>query len=156
MLGQDFNPKQAFRALKLIFYSLNSGLLLFFFVGVYLNDMAIPDFKVEVDIFTIVNILLLGMIPVGYLLSGRKLAAIEAGDPFSRKFEQYQIAMIIRWAVIEGVALFSVVGLIVLQDAKQLVIFVPCILALSMNTVTKEKMVKGAKLNHEEARSLDD
>ena len=31
--------------------------------------------------------------------------------------------MILRWAMIEGTALFSLVGLIVLQDAKQLMLF---------------------------------
>ena len=156
MLGHNPHPKAAYRTLKLIYYALNTGLLLFFFVGVYLNDKVIPVFKDEVDILTIVNLLLLGMIPLGNLISGRKLAAIEAGDPFARKFEQFQSAMIIRWATIEAVALFSIVGLILLQDGKQLVIFVICILILSMNTVTKEKLIKMARLNHEEARSLEE
>jgi len=57
--------------------------------------------------------------------------------------------------MIEGVALFSIVGLILLQDGKQLVIFVICILILSMNTVSKEKVIKLAKLTAEEARSLE-
>jgi hypothetical protein len=155
MLGNNPHPKAAFRALKLIYYALNTGLMLFFFVGIYLNDMAIPEFKDGVDILTLVNILLLGMIPVGNLISGRKLAAIEAADPFARKFEQFQSAMILRWAMIEGVALFSIVGLIVLQDGKQMVLFIVCILVLSMNTVSKEKVVRMAKLNKEEARSLE-
>ena len=64
--------------------------------------------------------------------------------------------MIIRWAVIEGTALFSLVGLILLQDAKQLVLFVICILVLSMNTITKEKVTRSAKLNTEESKALED
>ena len=64
--------------------------------------------------------------------------------------------MIIRWAMIEGTALFSIVGLILLEDAKQLVLFVFCILVLSLNTVTKEKVIRQAKLNAEEAKMLDD
>ncbi|MDX2432224.1 MAG: hypothetical protein QNK35_14905 [Bacteroides sp.] len=156
MLGNNPHPKAAFRALKLIYYALNTGLLLFFLVGIYLNDMAIPEFKDGVDILTLVNVLLLGMIPIGNVISGRKLAAIEAGDPFARKFEQFQSAMILRWAMIEGVALFSVVGLIVLQDGKQMVLFVICILILSLNTVNKEKMIKLAKLTPEEALLLEE
>ncbi len=156
MIGQDFHPRQAYRTLRIIFYSLNTGLLIFFIVGVYLNGMAIPDFKDKVDILTIVNVLLLGSIPAGYMISNRKMAAIEPGDPFSRKFEQFQSAMIIRWAMIEGAALFSIVGLILLKDAKQLVIFILCIVVLSLNTITKEKVVRMAKLNREEAKSLDE
>ncbi len=156
MLGQELQPRQAFRALKLIFYALNSGLLIFFFIGVYLNGMTIPGFSSEVDILTIVNVLMLGSIPLGYLISSRKLEVIKAGDPFFRKFGQYQTAMILRWAMIEGVALLSIVGLILLQDAKQLVLFILCVLLLSMNTVTKEKAIKMAKLNPEEARALDE
>jgi hypothetical protein len=48
------------------------------------------------------------------------------------------------------------VGLILLQDAKQLVIFILCILVLSVNSVTKEKVVRMAKLNQEEAKALED
>jgi hypothetical protein len=156
MQRQGLHPKQSFRALKLIFYALNTGLLLFFFVGIFLNDMAIPEFKDDIDILTLVNIFLLGMIPLGYTLSSRKIAAIREVDPFVKKFEQYQVAMIIRWAMIEGVALLSIVGMILLEDAKQLVIFLVCILVLSVNTVSKDKVVKGAKLNPDEERALDD
>lgn len=156
MIGERFQPKAAYRALKLIFYSLNSGLLLFFIVGIYLNGMQIPEFKEGVDMLTYVNIFLMLSIPAGYSISSRKMEAIDASDSFARKFEQFQAAMIIRWAMIEGIALFSVVGLIVLQDAKQLVIFVICVLVLSSNTVTKDKVTRLAKLNSEEAKALED
>ncbi len=156
MIGEKFQPKMAFRALKVIFYSLNTGLLLFFIVAIYLNDMQIPPFKEGIDILTYLNIFLLASIPAAYSISTRKMDAIDAGDSYSKKFEQFQSAMIIRWAVIEGVALFSLVGLIVLQDAKQLIIFVICILVLSSNTVTREKVTRMAKLNSEESRALDD
>jgi len=156
MIGEKFQPKAAYRALKLIFYSLNTGLLLFFIVGIYLNEMQIPAFKDGIDILTYVNVFLLASIPAGYTISSRKMEAIDAGDTFAQKFMQFQAAMIIRWAMIEGTALFSLVGLIVLQDAKQLILFVICILVLSSNTVTKEKVIRMAKLNSEEAKALGD
>ncbi len=156
MIGSKFQPRVAFRMLRVIFYSLNTGLLIFFMVGVYLNDMQIPGFSQEIDILTVVNIFLLGAIPAGYIFSNRKMDAIDPGEPFQKKFEQFQTAMIIRWAVIEGTALFSLVGLILLQDAKQLVLFVICILVLSMNTITKEKVTRSAKLNTEESKALED
>lgn len=124
--------------------------------GVYMNEMQIPEFQDEIDILTIVNILLLGIIPAGYMISTKKMEAIDPSDSFSKKFEQYQIAMIIRWATIEGIALISIVGLILLQDAKQLIIFIICIIVLSMNAVTKEKVTRMAKLNQEEAKALDE
>jgi len=156
MIGERFQPKAAFRALKLIFYSLNSGLLIFFIVGIYLNGMQIPEFKDGIDILTYVSVFLLVSIPAGYSISSRKMEAIDPADSFARKFEIYQSAMIIRWAMIEGTALFSLVGLIVLQDAKQLIIFVICVFVLSSNTVTKEKVTRMAKLNSEESRALGD
>ena len=156
MIGEKFQPKAAFRALRLIFYTLNTGLLLFFIVAIYLNDMQLPPFQEGFDILTFVNVALLLAIPIGNSISAKKMEAIDPADSFSRKFEQFQGAMIIRWAMIEGVALFSLVGLIVLQDSKQLVLFVICILVLSTNTVTKEKLTRMAKLNAEESRALDD
>ncbi len=154
MIGEKFQAKSAYRTLKIIFYALNTGLLLFFIVAIYLNEMQIPAFKDGTDILTYVNVFLLASIPAGYTISSRKMEAIDAGDSFAKKFEQYQSAMIIRWAMIEGTALFSLVGLIVLQDAKQLVIFVICILVLSSNTVTKEKVTRMAKLNSEESKAI--
>jgi hypothetical protein len=154
MIGDKFQPRAAFRAIKIIFYALNTGLLLFFMVGVYLNGMRIPSFKQELDVLTIVSLFLLATIPVGYYISNRKFDAIDAGEPFSAKWEQFQSAMIIRWAMIEGAALFSLVGLIVLQDAKQLILFIICILVLSTNSVNKEQATRLAKLNPEESKAL--
>jgi len=156
MIGEKFQPKMAYRVLKIIFYALNTGLLLFFIVSIYLNEMQIPPFKEGFDILTYVNVFLLAAIPAGYSISTKKMEAIDPADTFSKKFEQFQTAMILRWAMIEGTALFSLVGLIVLQDAKQLVLFILCILVLSANTVTKEKVTRMAKLNSEESRALDD
>jgi F0F1-type ATP synthase membrane subunit c/vacuolar-type H+-ATPase subunit K len=156
MIGERFQPKAAFRALRIIFYALNTGLLLFFIVAIYLNNMQLPPFQDGIDILTFVNVVLLAAIPAGYSISSRRMEAIDPADSFARKFEQFQVAMILRWALIEGVALFSLVGLIVLQDSKQLVLFVICILVLSSNTITKEKVTRMAKLNAEESRTLDD
>jgi hypothetical protein len=156
MLGSEFQPRVAYRTLRIIFYALNTGLLIFFMVAIYLNGLELPPFKDEINILTVVNLLLLAAIPVGYMVSSRKLDAIKPKEPFKVKFEQYQTAMILRWAMIEGTALFSIVGLILLQDAKQLVIFILCILVLSANTVTRDKVVRMAKLNPEEAKALED
>lgn len=156
MIGEKFQPKAAFRGLRIIFYALNTGLLLFFIVAIYLSGMQLPPFQEGFDILTFVNVVLLLAIPIGNSISSKRMEAIDAGDSFARKFEQFQAAMIIRWAINEGIALFSLVGLIVLQDSIQLVLFVICILVLSTNTVTKEKLTRMAKLNTEESRALDD
>jgi hypothetical protein len=164
MIEPEFQPRVAYRTLRIIFYTLNTGLLIFFLVAVYLNGLALPPFRDEIDLLTVVNLLLLSAIPVGYMISSRKLDSIKPKEPFSikpkepfsKKFEQFQTAMILRWAMIEGTALFSIVGLILLKDAKQLVIFILCILVLSVNSVTKEKVVRMAKLNAEEAKALED
>lgn len=156
MIDRSFDPRQAYRMLRIIFYSLNTGLLIFFIAGIYLNDMQVPQFTNSVDILTIANLLLAASIPVGYMISGRKMASINPKEPFSTKFEQFQSAMIIRWAMIEGTAIFSIVGMIVLNDAKQLVIFLLCIVVLSANAVTKDRVIRMAKLNKEEARMLLD
>ena len=58
MIGEKFQPKMAFRVLKIIFYALNTGLLLFFIAAIYLNEMEIPPFKEGFDIITYVNVFL--------------------------------------------------------------------------------------------------
>ena len=68
------------------------------------------DYSPFRKIVSYVNIFLMASIPAGYTISSRKMEAIDAGDSFSKKFEQYQSAMIIRLAMIEGTAVFSLVG----------------------------------------------
>lgn len=156
MIGEKFQPRLAFRNLKIIFYALNTGLMLFFMVSIYLSGMEIPPFQDGIDILTYVNVFLLASIPAAYSLSSKKMDAIDAGDSFSKKFEQFQSAMIIRWAMIEGCAIFSLVGMNVLQDAKQLIIFTICIFVLSSNSITKEKLTRLAKLSPEESKALNE
>ena len=114
MIGERFQPKAAYRALRIIFYAMNTGLLLFLLVAVYLIEMKLPPFHEGFEILTFVNVVLLAAIPIGYSLSSKRMEAIDPADSFPRKFEQYSAAMIIRWAMIEGVGLFSLVGLIIL------------------------------------------
>ncbi len=154
MMIPDFQPRAAFRLLRIIFYALNTGLLIFFLVAVYLNGLEFPPFHDQIDMLTVVNVFLLAAIPVGYTISNRRLEAINPKDPFPKKWDQFQTAMIFRWAMIEGTALFSIVGLILLNDAKQLVLFVLCIFVLSLNSVTRERAARMAKLNAEEEESL--
>jgi hypothetical protein len=156
MLNPDIQPRMAYRMLRIIFYALNTGLLVFFLVGIYLNGMAIPPFRDEIDLLTVVNVLLLTAIPAGHMLSNRRLESINPKDPFSKKWDQFQTAMIIRWAMIEGTALFSIVGMILLEDAKQVVLFIICILVLSFNSVSRDKVSRMARLNPEEEKALED
>lgn len=96
MLNPDIQPRMAYRMLRIIFYALNTGLLIFFLVGIYLNGMALPPFRDEIDLLTVVNVLLLAAIPVGHMLSNRRLESINPKDTFSKKWDQFQTAMIIR------------------------------------------------------------
>lgn len=156
MMNPDVQPRVAFRLLRIIFYALNTGVLIFFLVAVYLNGMSFPPFRDDIDILTVVNVFLLAAIPVGYTLSNRRMEAINPKDPFHEKWEQFQSAMILRWAMIEGTALFSIVGLILLNDAKQLVLLLLCLLVLAFNSVSREKVARMAKLNAEEEKALED
>ncbi len=135
---------------------MNTGLIVFLFLVVTIKEMQVPEFSNAADPITLVNVLLLALIPLGNWLSNKRMEAIDARDPFRRKFELFQLAMFIRWGIIEGVALFSLVGFMLLQDAKHLVLFLLCILAFAMASVSKERLINGAKLNAEEARALDE
>lgn len=156
MLNTDFQPRIAYRMLRIIFYALNTGLLIFFLVAIFLNGMAFPPFNDEIDILTVTNVFLLAAIPLGYTLSNRRLEAINPKDPFSKKWDQFQTAMILRWAMIEGTALFSIVGLILLKDAKQLVLFLICIVVFAFNAISRDKVARMAKLNREEEKAMED
>lgn len=58
--------------------------------------------------------------------------------------------------MIEGTALFSIVGMILLEDAKQVVLFIICILVFSFNSVSRDRASRMARLNPEEEKALED
>jgi hypothetical protein len=150
----NFSLKQSYRALKLIYASLISGLILFQLVTILMNDLAIPGIQEGFDVLNLVSAVLILMIPAGKMVSDRQVQTIDASAPLQSRFSKLQTAMIMRWAWIEGPAIFSIVVFLLLNDGKQLLLFLVCLVAFILAYPAKTKVADMLKLSEEEKREF--
>lgn len=150
----EFNLKQSYRSLLIINLALISGVMMFFLAILVIFDFQIPEFKSGFETINVVSVLIFGIIPVGVRVSAAMLKKIKDDSPLSDRFAQVQKALIVRWACIEGATLFSLVGLFLTEDSKQIAIFLLCLVMFFNYFLTKEKMVEMLKLEKDEARKF--
>lgn len=131
-----------------------SGVVIFQIVTLALFEFEIPGFKEGVDPMNIASAALLLVIPLGKMLSDRRLSTIKEDDPTKTKIEKLQSALIIRWACIEAPALFSIITFMILEDGKQLVLFLICLIAFVLANPTRDRFIKMGRLNNEEILEL--
>ncbi len=146
--------KQSYRILQTIYLALITGVVLFQGVTIFMNDWQIPDFKQGLDPLNILSLLMLSLIPVGKIVADKSLNRIDPGAALAEKTAILQKALIIRWACIEGPTLFAIVAFMLLQDGKQLVVFLIGFAAFIMANPSKVKIAVMAKLNETEKKEL--
>mgnify|MGYP001222635472 CR=1 FL=1 len=135
------------KVLRIIFISLMTGCIMFFLVMMLQFDFQLPPFKPGFDILNIVSIFLLISIPIGGFVSNKKLEAIQPGLPATLKIAELQTALIIRWATIEAPALLSLVVFMVLEDSKQIIVFLVTILAFVLANPTKDRIAEWGRFS---------
>lgn len=131
-----------------------AGVILFQLVTILMNQWKIPEFKEDLDLLNIVSILLLLIIPVGKMISDKRISAIDQNLDLASRFSLVQTSLIIRWATIEGPAFFSIVAFLLLQDGRQLVVFLVCLVAFILANPGMEKVSSYAKLSAEEKNRM--
>lgn len=108
------DARSAYMALKLIYFALISGVLVFMAVSVVISrqgTVAATDIK---DVLLIpVLIITFTTIPVGYLISSRILAKIPADIELKERITKYHQVLLPRIATCEGSALLSLVSFLV-------------------------------------------
>lgn len=103
---------QPFKTLQIIHAALCAGLIMFLAVTLFLNggkwhtDITAHD----VPLFYVAITFVVGMPFLSNLMYQKKLALVDLKAPANTKVVQYTTACIIRYALIEGAALFNVVA----------------------------------------------
>jgi len=146
--------KQLYKILLIIYASLIVGVVIFQAVAISLNDWKLPDFAPEIDILNIISLCMFFLIPAGKMVSDKLLKTIDPDSPAPQKMMKLQTSLILRWAFIESASLFSIVVFILLNDGKQMIVFLLCLAAFALASPSREKISTWAKLNSEERREL--
>jgi hypothetical protein len=108
----QLNVKPSFKTIRLIHFALLAGQCLFVAVVLFLRNHVSPDSVAEINMFLIVALALsVSGYFVGNLLFKQMVAVAAGKETFAQKLMVYQSALIIRYALIEGASLFSIVCL---------------------------------------------
>lgn len=155
MNSQTDNTKQLYLILKIIYFAMFSGLLIFLFVVLFLGH---EEIKEQLDMQNPLVLVLLGLtlivIPIGIKVSGKIIQKIDKNLPLIKKISGFSNAWIIRVAVIEGVTLFSIVSLLITHDYRFLFIAILLMMFFLMNFPSISKMAQMLHLTREEMDCL--
>jgi len=143
------------QTLQLIHLSLVAGLLVFSVFAFVQNNGFNTDLTTDSSMLYLVPITAL----LGYfgsqLLFKKMLSNIKLSDSFDTKLNTYQIASLVKYALIEAPAFIALFVYYTIGNALPLVIAV-CLLAyLFVQRPNKEKIINILPLNSEERRALD-
>jgi hypothetical protein len=118
-----------YKSSRIIHFVLLLGLIFYGFTIALLNDFQFPDQPYN-DIFLIINTVLLLLIPAGFYVRKYKIAKISPKASETTQNTEILSANIILWAMIEGVGLFSINGILLINHYIHLIYALICLVAL--------------------------
>lgn len=157
MRNRKITSKQYFRTAKLIHLALVGGVVLFAFVVSYL--MSGKDLSTGYDadantFYTLVGVLGLFGLFGGDFIFKLQIRKAKSQPALPQKMMQYQSANIIKYALIESVALFSIVAALLTLSVWFLVITGFLVLVLASYFPSVEKTIRELELNSEERKQV--
>lgn len=149
------NPdiKNQLRVTNTIYYSLITGLLLFFIVVMVFIQDNNPTAGKELDnIFTfVVPIFGLMMMFISRMIYNQMILKFDSSANLLQKISHYRAAKIVSWAMIEGACFFALVATMVTSNYLYIVVFILLIGYFILMRPSKESLVRDMHLKSEES-----
>ncbi|MBE0569992.1 MAG: hypothetical protein IH618_00475 [Ignavibacteriaceae bacterium] len=145
--------KNQMRITNVIYYSLVTGLLIFFIVVIILTQDKNPSTGKDFDnIFTIiVPVFGLIMMFVSRMIYNQMLLKIDAGYSLIQKISGYRTAKIVSWATIEGACFFALVATMLTSNYLYTVVFIFLVGYFILMRPSRESLVRDMRLNSDES-----
>lgn len=151
----NINPGSFLRTLSIIHSILFMGLVVFVVWAYYQN----PRYSATMngnDIYTYaVPIFAAFGYFVSQLLFGKQLQKIRREEAIAKKFSKYRVALLIKYALIEGPALFALIAYHVNGNAMFLVIALALIAYFYIQKPTRNKLLKDVPFTLEEHEQIN-
>jgi len=149
------NPdiKNHLRVTNTIYYSLITGLLLFFIViMVFIQDND-PTAGKELDnIFTfVVPIFGLMMMFISRMIYNQMILKFDSSANLLQKISHYRTAKIVSWAMIEGACFFAVVATMLTSNYLYVAVYIFLFGYFFLMRPSKESLIRDMRLNSEES-----
>jgi hypothetical protein len=158
METKNFTSKAYFRSLRIIHFALIFGLLLFAAIVIFLYASGSLE---KDDSITDVMLIVVGIMALFGFFGNRiifksKLKSAKNMSELSDKMNGYRSAFVTRLAIIEGPALFSIIGYQVTGSIYFLGFTGLLIAAFLANKPSIQKACEDLELNHEDSQKLND
>ena len=149
------NPdiKNQLRVTNTIYYSLITGLLLFFIVVMVFIQDNDPTAGKELDnIFTfLVPIFGLMMMFISRMIYNQMILKFDSAANLLQKISHYRTAKIVSWAMIEGACFFALVATMLTSNYLYVAVYIFLIGYFFLMRPSKESLVRDMRLNSEES-----
>lgn len=155
---ETYQPAKAMRVLKVLHWGLMGGPIIFSVVATVVITSTGQAQLINLE--EMLSFLPIGfgvvMIPASFLLFGSNLKErVDKDSQLSYKIAAYQTAHIIRMAMLEGVALFAIVGAFVTSTYANFVVLFFALLAMVLVSPSTYKLMEALKLTREEMEMLE-
>jgi cell division protein FtsL len=158
MRNRKITSKQYFKTAKILHRALVGGVVLFAFIASYMlsGEEHIAIYNTETNIFyIIVGVLGLWALFGGEVIFKNQIKKARIQPALSLKMMQYQSANILKYAHVEGVAVFSIVAAILTLTVWFLIIAGFLVFVLVSYHPSVEKAIKELDLNIEEQKQVN-
>jgi len=149
------NPdiKNHLRVTNTIYYSLITGLLLFFIVVMVFIQDNDPTASKELDnIFTfVVPIFGLMMMFISRRIYNQMILKFDSSTNLHQKISHYRTAKIVSWAMIEGACFFAVVATMLTSNYLYVAVYIFLFGYFFLMRPSKESLIRDMHLNSEES-----
>jgi len=145
--------KNQMRITNAIYYSLVTGLLIFFIVVIVLIQDKDPSTGKDVDkIFTIiVPVFGLMMMFLSRMIYNQMLSKIDAGNSLLQKISGYRTAKIVAWAMLESACFLALVASMLTSNYLYVAVFIFLFGFFFLMKPSKESLIRDMHLNSDES-----
>jgi len=154
MQTSTYSPKTFLQLTRVIYFALITGLLFFLIVTLYLSsETMVFNFNTK-DPFTLVVLLIIVVIPIGYSYSNKIFKSYKPNSTLQDKLPKYQLGLITRLAFCEGSGLFSVVCLLMSSNLYFMIFTAIALFVMIINYPTPERIGEAIDLTPNEIELL--
>ena len=151
-ISDPANMKNQFNTIRIIYFSLISGLVLFFAVTlIIMNERDVVQ-ESNLDSIFIILVPLFGLIMMflSRLIYNKRIVNLGSGIDLSQKIEYYRTTKLISWALVEGGCLLALVASIITTNYLYIIVFILLLGFFIMVRPSVESCVQDMQLSSKE------
>lgn len=154
METDNLNTKAFLSVIRVIFFAIMAGLLMFLFIALFISGNKLYLGFNAKDPFTFAVLITVVIIPAGTMVSNKLFKKYKPGSTLKEKLPVYQVGLISRLAIYEGAGLFSVVCLLISSNLYFVIFTAVALFAIVLNYPSPEKIGEAIDLTPSEIEAL--